>query len=111
VGIDHPSRAAFVRQFFNTAAFVPLNQMPLGSYGNAGRNFMNGPALFNSDITLMREFPIHERIRTQLRGEFFNAFNQVHFNPPNTTVGSGSFGQITGAGPGRVIQVAMKLLW
>ena len=29
----------------------------------------------------------------------------------NTTVGSGSFGQITGADPGRVIQVAAKLIW
>jgi hypothetical protein len=111
VSIARPDRNAFVHQFFNTAAFVPLSQMKLGSYGNAGRNFMNGPALFNSDITLMREFPIRERIRTQLRGEFFNAFNQVHFNNPNTTVGSGTFGQITSAGPGRVIQVAMKLLW
>jgi len=111
VAIDHPNRAAFVRQFFNTAAFVPLNQMIPGTYGNAGRNFLNGPALFNSDVTIMREFPIRERLRTQLRGEFFNAFNQVHFNNPNTTVGSGTFGQITGAGPGRVIQVAMKLLW
>jgi hypothetical protein len=110
-GIAHPDRNAFVHEFFNTAAFVPLAQMKLGTYGNAGRNFMNGPALFNSDITVMREFPVHERIRTQLRGEFFNAFNQVHFNAPNTTVGSGSFGQITSAGPGRVIQVAMKLLW
>jgi hypothetical protein len=111
VSIDHPDRNAFVHQFFNTAAFVPLAQMKLGTYGNAGRNFMNGPALFNSDLTLMREFPIHEKIRTQLRGEFFNAFNQVHFNAPNTTVGSGTFGQITGAGAGRVIQVAMKVLW
>ena len=111
VGIAHADRNAFVHQFFNTAAFVPLAQMQLGSYGNAGRNFINGPALFNSDITLMREFPIRERMRTQFRGEFFNAFNQVHFNNPNTTVGAGTFGQITSAGPGRVIQLAIKLLW
>ncbi|MGH8247660.1 MAG: hypothetical protein ACREUU_14670, partial [Gammaproteobacteria bacterium] len=30
---DHPNRAAFVRQFFNTGAFVPVNQLPLGLYG------------------------------------------------------------------------------
>jgi len=111
VGIAHPDRNAFVHQFFNTAAFVPLAQMPLGSYGNAGRNFMNGPALFNSDITLMKEFRARERFRTQFRSEFFNAFNQVHFSAPNTTVGSGSFGQITSANPGRVIQLALKFLW
>jgi hypothetical protein len=111
VGIAHPDRNAFVHQFFNTAAFVPLPQMQLGAYGNAGRNFFNGPALLNTDFTLTREFPVREHIRAQLRGEFFNALNQVHFLAPNTTVGSGSFGQITSANPGRVIQVAMKLLW
>jgi hypothetical protein len=111
VGIGHPNRNAFVHQFFNTAAFVPLSQMQLGTYGNAGRNFMNGPALINTDFTLMRDFPIREQLKAQLRGEFFNAFNQVHFLPPNTTVGSGSFGQITAANPGRVIQLAAKLIW
>jgi hypothetical protein len=111
VGMAHPNRNAFVHQFFNTAAFVPLAQMPLGSYGNAGRNFFNGPALLNSDITLMKEFRIKERFKTQFRGEFFNVFNQVHFNAPSSTVGSGSFGQITSAGPGRVIQLALKVLW
>jgi hypothetical protein len=111
VGMSHPTRDAFVHQFFNTAAFVPLAQMKLGTYGDAGRNFFNGPALLNSDITLMRDFPVRERLKAQLRGEFFNIFNQVHFSPPNTTVGSGSFGQITSANAGRVIQVAMKVLW
>jgi hypothetical protein len=100
-----------VHQFFNTAAFVPLSQMRLGSYGNAGRNFMNGPALITSDITLMKEFRYRERARVQFRSEFFNAFNQVHFNPPSATVGSGSFGQITSANPGRVVQLALKVLW
>jgi len=111
VDIAHPNRNAFVHQFFNTAAFVLLSQMQPGSYGNAGRNFSNGPSLMNSDITLIKEFRVRERFRTQFRAEFFNAFNQVHFNPPNTTVGSGSFGQITSAKPGRVIQLALKFLW
>jgi hypothetical protein len=117
VGISHPNTNAFVHSYFNTAAFVPLSQMTLGTYGNAGRNFMNGPALFNTDLTLTREFPIRERIRAQIRGEFFNLFNEKHFVPQNnvaavnTTVGSGSFGQITSAGPGRVIQVGAKLIW
>jgi hypothetical protein len=113
VGIAHPNTDAFVHKFFNTAAFVPLAQMIPGSYGNAGRNFINGPALFNTDLTLTREFPIRERLRMQLRGEFFNLLNEKHFLiiPANTTVGSGSFGQITSANPGRVIQVAAKLIW
>jgi Carboxypeptidase regulatory-like domain len=111
VGISHPNRNATIHAFFNTAAFVPLAQMQLGTYGNAGRNFMNGPALINSDFTLTRGIRIREQLKVQLRGEFFNAFNQVHLSAPNTTVGSGTFGQITSAGSPRVIQVAAKIVW
>jgi hypothetical protein len=111
VGVARTTRTAFIQDFFNTAAFVPLSQMRQGYYGNAGRNFFNGPALFNTDFTLTREIPVRERLRVHLRGEFFNAFNEVHFNAPNTTVGSGTFGQITSAGNARVIQVAGKLVW
>src|SRR5712692_3322759 len=111
IQLDHPTRAAFVNQFFNTKAFVPVNQLPLGLYGNAGRNIISGPALNNSDFSLMKEFLTREPLRVQLRGEFFNAFNQVNFDPPNTQVSSGSFGQIRTAQSGRVIQLALKILW
>jgi hypothetical protein len=41
----------------------------------------------------------------------FNVFNQVNFNNPDTQVTDGTFGVITSAQPGRVIQFALKLLW
>jgi len=50
-------------------------------------------------------------VRLQLRGEFFNAFNQVNFGNPNTTLSSSTFGRITGAGAGRAVQLAAKLIW
>jgi hypothetical protein len=111
VGMSHPDRSAFINAYFNTAAFVPLAQMQRGSYGNAGRNFMNGPAVKESNFTLTRGIRVRENLKVQLRGEFFNAFNLVRFNAPNTTVSSGSFGRITGARGGRVIQVATKIVW
>src|SRR5439155_9464678 len=104
IAVDHPNRAAFVSQFFNAKAFVPVNQLPLGLYGNAGRNILSGPALNNTDFTLMKEITAREPLRVQLRGEFFNAFNQVNFDAPNVQVSSTSFGQIRSAQPGRVIQ-------
>lgn len=111
VPMTHPNKDAFIHKFFNTTAFVPLTQMQPGTYGDAGRNFLDGPALLNTDLTLMRDFPVGERFKVRLRSEFFNVFNGAHFSGPNTTVGSGSFGRITNAGPGRVIQVALKVLW
>jgi hypothetical protein len=59
----------------------------------------------------MRYVDLVAGVRLQLRGEFFNAFNQVNFGNPNTTLSSSTFGRITGAGSGRVIQLAAKLIW
>jgi len=39
----------------------------------------------------MRELPIRERTKAQVRGEFFDAFDEVHFLAPDTTAGSGGF--------------------
>jgi hypothetical protein len=111
IRLDHPDRSAFVSRFFNTAAFVPVAQIPRGIYGNAGRNTLAGPATNRTDFTLMKDILVREPLRAQLRGEFFNAFNQVSFSPPTTTASSGNFGRITGAGAGRVIQLAFKLIW
>jgi len=111
VVLDHPDRNAYINRFFNTAAFVPIAQLPKGIYGNSGRNIINGPAFNNTDFTLMKDVRLREPLKIQLRGEFFNAFNQVHFDPPNVIVSSGSFGRILSAQPGRVVQVALKFIW
>lgn len=52
-----------------------------------------------------------ERFRLQFRGEFFNAFNQVNLDPPNTNASSGTFGVITSALPGRSVQLGLKLYY
>jgi len=59
----------------------------------------------------MKDVRVREPLKIQLRGEFFNAFNQVNFGAPNTQVSSGSFGRILSAQAGRVVQVAMKFIW
>ena len=111
IPLDHPDRNAFVTKFFNTAALIPAAQLPRGLYGNIGRNVLTGPALRSTDFTLMKDIRVREPLKVQLRGEFFNAFNQVNFDPPNAMVSSGSFGRILNAQAGRVVQVALKFLW
>ena len=108
---DHADRNDFVNQFFNTAAFVPVPQIPRGIYGNAGRNTLAGPATNRTDLNLMKDIMLREPWRLQFRGEFFNAFNQTTFNPPNSSVSSATLGRITGAAAGRVIQIAAKIIW
>ena len=111
LAVDRPTRNNYINRYFNTAAFVPIAQLPRGIYGNAGRNIMDGPGTNNTDFTLIREIPLREQIKVQLRGEFFNAFNHARFDKPNTSVSSGSFGRILSAQPGRIIQVAAKIVW
>lgn len=109
--LSHPNRNAMVTQFFNTAAFIPTNDVPRGLYGNAGRGLISGPAMSNTDLSVLKDFMLREPIRVQFRAEAFNAFNQVNFGNPSTSVNSSAFGAIRDASDGRVIQLALKLLW
>jgi hypothetical protein len=110
--IARPNRAAEVSQYFNTSAFIRPSQLPFGTYGNAGRGIAYGPGYFNTDMAVLKYVLLGtERLKAQLRGEFFNAFNQVNFNNPDTNASSGTFGRILAAQPGRVVQLAVKLVW
>jgi len=111
IALDHPNRNAFVNTFFNTAAFVQPNLVPPGTYGNAGRGLISGPALNNTDFSVLKDFLIREPWKLQFRAEMFNVFNQVNFNNPDQTVTDGTFGVITSANDGRIIQFALKLLF
>jgi hypothetical protein len=80
-----------------------------GQFG-AGRNIFTGPGFFQTDFGLHKVFPIRERVRLELRGEFFNLFNTPNFNPPNATSTAGAFGVIsTLRVPPRIVQLAGKI--
>jgi outer membrane receptor protein involved in Fe transport len=90
----------------NAAAF----QAVTFAYGNAGRNLLYGPGLYNVDFSAFKNFPIAERAKLQFRSEFFNLFNTPAFNNPSATLGTTSFGSITSTKhDNRVIQFALKL--
>src|SRR5262249_6052907 len=72
IEIDHANRAAEVAQFFNTAAFVNPNNVPLGTYGNSGRGLISGPAFANTDFSGIKDFMIGEPLRFQFRTESYS---------------------------------------
>lgn len=105
------TRGQEIQQWFNRTAFA----LPaVGTYGNAGRNALIGPASATTNLALFKDFPVplRERMRLQFRSEFFNLFNQVNLSNPNATLSSGAnMGRITSAAEARVIQFALKLIF
>ncbi len=104
------SRGAELLEFFDTSKFI-VNQP--GTFGNAGRNILRGPAFFKTDFSVIKNTPITERVDLQFRAEFFNLFNNANFRFPNANASSAQFGQITSTvdESQRIIQFGLKLLF
>ena len=95
-------------QWFNTAAFA----FPApGTFGNAGRNILEGPGFQNVNMSLLKNTRLNERVNLQFRAEAFNLFNHPNFNLPDNFLGSPTFGRITSARDPRHIQFGLKLLF
>jgi hypothetical protein len=103
-------------QYFNPNAFL---QPLVGTYGNVGRNILQGPGLVETDLSVSRKFSVSERFALQFRSELFNLFNHTNFNTPNpvvyaaaTGLPSPTAGVITSTSTSsRQVQFGLKLLW
>jgi hypothetical protein len=103
-------------EYYDPNAFaVPLN----GTYGNVGRDILEGPGLGTLDLSASKRIPLTERFSLQFRGELFNILNRTNFNSPNPIVFTAASG---GASPtagvitsttttSRQIQFGLKLQW
>ncbi|MGH9469747.1 MAG: hypothetical protein ACRD1N_05320 [Terriglobia bacterium] len=92
-------------------ARAPGERPAVGFFGNGGRNTIRGPGLGEWDISLCKVFAFGERAHLQLRFESFNAFNHANLNGISTSLGSGSFGEVTSAYAGRIIQLGGRLIF
>lgn len=103
-----------VNEWFNTASFV---QPAMGNYGNSSRDILRAPGVENVDASFFKSFSLIDRLSLQTRFEAFNLFNHTNFGSPNAGVPQSaalpnpSFGTISSAAPGRIIQVAAKIIW
>ena len=95
-------------RWFNTAAFA---FPPFGSFGDGGRNILDGPGYTNFNASLMKTTKLTERLDLQFRAEAFNLFNHPNFNLPDNFLGSPTFGRILSAQSPRHIQFGLKLLF
>jgi hypothetical protein len=107
---------------FNTCAFADDGTIPgiipLGTFGSAGRNIIEGPGYKTWDTSLVKQFPINEQKHFEFRAEFFNVLNHVNYlfgqfgaisaEPTPLELGQSSFGYPLAARPPRQIQFALK---
>ncbi len=105
------------KPYFNVSLFTPEQ---MGQFGNSRRRFFHGPGLNNFDMTLAKTTKITESKELELRFDAFNLFNHAQFFNPNADIASGypsyvsganqggSFGIVSSARDGRILQVGVK---
>jgi len=98
-------------RWFDTAPFV----VPVGRFGNLGRNVVIGPGFDNTDFSIIKRTKLTENQLIEFRWEVFDLFNHANFGQPGRVVGSANFGQITNtrfptgdSGSSRQMQFALK---
>jgi hypothetical protein len=92
-------------RFFNTGAFTaPL----AGRYGDAGRNIIIGPSSFTFDAGLAKSFTIAERHNLLFQAKVTNLLNRPRFTRVDANLNSLSYGQITGVGEMRTVQIGFQ---
>jgi hypothetical protein len=98
-----------------TAGWFPtdnqaVNCPSLRTYGTLPRNSIRGPGRTNLDLSFAKVTPLYgERLKLEIRGDFFNIFNHAEWNDPSTNIVSSHFGQITSTAPQRIIQLAARI--
>jgi Carboxypeptidase regulatory-like domain len=103
--------AQSVNKWFNTAAFSAAAPY---TFGNLGRTLsaVRAASAHNVDFSLFKSFKPRERLTAEFRAEAFNLTNTPIFSSPNVTLGSTTFGVVSGQeNTPRQIQMGIKLLF
>jgi hypothetical protein len=113
----------------NLRQFGRLNQAcftgpAFGTYGDTSRDFLKQPGINNWDMGLGKAFSFTERIKFQFKADFFNTFNHHQYSGDvggllvagsggnetiSSSVGSSTFGLITGSSSPRILQFGGKV--
>ena len=102
----------------------------LGNFGTMGRNIFRGPSFYNWDFSLVKDTRLGERVRMEIRAEFFNILNHPQFANPeastllnedpsnpglfgasNATPDVGAANPVIGTGGPRNIQLGLKFIF
>ena len=127
-GVCFPNVAGSVHYYRNQSDWFQLTTAPLatngqtsgpwqrplfGSFGDAGRNSITGPRWFDSDLSVVKSFPIKEQLTMQFRAEAYNVFNHANLGNPNGCVdcvgtGGGTITSLANNASMRKMQFALR---
>ncbi len=106
-----------VSAWFTGSSFAdpvaPWNGGPNQGFGNAGKDSVVGPGLFNWNLSLFKAIPLtaHEGPRIELRFESFNTFNHTQFQNLDTNSHDSNFGAVTGDYGPRLLELGGKFVF
>jgi hypothetical protein len=113
--IPLPSDQRTVDRWFNTSVFERLS----GKQLRADYQIRTFPFFLSSvrgdgqskwDVSLIKYFPLTERLRLQFRAETYDVLNHPNFDTPNMTVTDAKFGAVNSQGGlSREFQFALRL--
>jgi hypothetical protein len=100
-----------ISKWFDTSAFSTQTR---GTPGDEASDSVYGPRLRDLDLSLLKDFPLSERLKLQFRSEFFNIMNVPNFGQPGNGMTTPSFGIISSTAGNmnpRQMQFALKMLF
>jgi hypothetical protein len=109
--VSYPKK---VGAWFSTSSFgdpsAPWNGGANQGFGNAGRDSVVAPGLFNWNLSLFKTIPLTagEGPKIEVRFESFNTFNHTEFNGIDAGSHDGNFGQVTSTYDPRTLQLGAK---
>jgi hypothetical protein len=92
------------------AVVIPTD--PSQPFGNAPRNNVRGPLVWQLDMMVGKRFGIPWRsAHAEFRVEAFNLLNRTNFRAPNGNRSAGAFGTITSTYDPRQLQLGLKVMF
>ncbi len=95
-----------VSKWFDTTAFA--NPAAL-KFGNSPRGGFRGAPVVTTDVTLEKSFSLSEKVKLEVRAEFYNLLNHAIFNIPGFTLGGADFGVVSSARSPRNAQLSGRI--
>jgi hypothetical protein len=92
-GVSFNTGARSLESWFNRAAFT----QPANVYGDASRYSIEGPGTVSFNSSLSKTISLKDTKSFEVRATASNVFNTVQYSGVDTTLGSGTYGEVTSA--------------